>query len=148
MVDLNLRYAVITRIPRYPDEVVGEHGYRNMYDDLIYYDDENLVLTEGDHLEEIEHSKIFRIKRQTFRLGEVIPIDEYGREFGGDGRKPSKWVVDFEVYDSVIDAILRGEEAQVWYQKSPGGTIPYSYVNNLPVENHKALTHLLVNIYG
>jgi hypothetical protein len=46
-----------------------------------------------------------------FEIGEILVIDkDYGREKFGDGRKPSKWAVETEEFDSFAEAVKRRNE--------------------------------------
>lgn len=59
----------------------------------------------------IEH--MMNLYYPVFYSGEIIVVDELGREIGGMGRKPSKWFVEYEVFGDVGDAIkcsLEGSE--------------------------------------
>lgn len=42
-----------------------------------------------------------------FHLGEIIVLDDSGREVGYPGRKPSKWFITCEEFDNVEDAVAR-----------------------------------------
>lgn len=53
---------------------------------------------------------LMKLRVPVFRLGEIIVCDENGREIGGAGRKPSKWLISFEVYNSVFEAVQRSKE--------------------------------------
>lgn len=44
-----------------------------------------------------------------FKLGEILILNEYGRSIP-DGRKPSKWFVEYEVFDNIEAAIKRAKE--------------------------------------
>lgn len=104
-------YIVITRVPK--DDEEG-----NLYDDFLVYrrrderdDDDELVLTEppaswwSDNTQE----KPVPVRLQNFSLGEVLICDEYGREVAGRGRKPSKWYVETEKFDSLEAAVARAQ---------------------------------------
>lgn len=43
-----------------------------------------------------------------FRVGEVLQLSEWGRD--AQGRKPAKWHVDVEVFDSAEEAFARARE--------------------------------------
>lgn len=42
-----------------------------------------------------------------FQVGQILIIDESGREVGYPGRKSSKWSVETEVFDTVEEAVKR-----------------------------------------
>lgn len=46
-----------------------------------------------------------RYQQRVFTLGEILILDENGREYGGHGRKPSKWFVEVTEVKSLEDAI-------------------------------------------
>lgn len=83
--------AVVTRVPS-----VEESG--NMAAPLVYGLDPSLtmhVITQG--------------RSQVFILGELLILNESGREPFGHGRKPSKWNIDIELFDDLDAAIARAE---------------------------------------
>lgn len=49
-----------------------------------------------------------------FELGEILILNDLGREITGRGRKPSKWEVEYETFPATTDgltkAILRAQE--------------------------------------
>ena len=45
-----------------------------------------------------------------FTLGEILVLNESGREIAGHGRKPSKWSVTCEHFSDLNDAIKRAKE--------------------------------------
>lgn len=47
------------------------------------------------------------IRVPVFQEGEILIIDKSGREIAGLGRKPSKWAVEYEVFDNLEDAIKK-----------------------------------------
>lgn len=49
------------------------------------------------------------IRVPVFEEGEILVTDG-SREIGGAGRKPSKWDVDYEMFDNVEDAIKKSRE--------------------------------------
>lgn len=54
--------------------------------------------------------------KQAFVQGELLVVDDYGREVSGKGRKPSKWDVEYELFDFVdLDkAVQRSIEVKDW----------------------------------
>lgn len=51
------------------------------------------------------------LRQPIFNVGEILILDESGREIGYPQRKPGKWSnVGFDFYDNVQDAILRAQE--------------------------------------
>jgi len=45
-----------------------------------------------------------------FTPGEILVLDTDGRELAGRGRKPSKWLVDYETFHSIDEAVARARE--------------------------------------
>lgn len=54
--------------------------------------------------------KAINIRTPVFTLGEILVLNECGREIGGHGRKPSKWWVEYEEFPTIEQAIKRAEE--------------------------------------
>ena len=50
----------------------------------------------------------FRV--EVFTLGEILIVDDSGREYAGKGRKPSKWGVGFEYFDDLDAATAKAIE--------------------------------------
>lgn len=42
-----------------------------------------------------------------FAVGEILILDDDGREIAGHGRKPSKWAVTCEEFDTIEEALTR-----------------------------------------
>ncbi len=57
---------------------------------------------------------LLRMRHEVFVLGEILILDEYGREYAGHGRKPDKWSVQTETFDSIDDAIAKAKEVSGW----------------------------------
>lgn len=49
-------------------------------------------------------------RTEVFALGEIVILNESGREIGGRGRKPSKWHINYELFDAVDAAVARSAE--------------------------------------
>lgn len=45
------------------------------------------------------------LRMPVFTLGEILVMDDSGREIGGVGRKPSKWDVECREFDSLEEAV-------------------------------------------
>jgi hypothetical protein len=50
------------------------------------------------------------LRAPVFTLGEIMILDEDGRELVGAGRKPNKWFVTTEDFDSLEAALERARE--------------------------------------
>jgi hypothetical protein len=112
---MNYRYCVITELPS-----GGSRG--NMAHDLAYPTGEDgglgpLYTTEYDS-EKIDSKeaaeKLIQVESPVFEQGEIVVINEYGREVCGKGRKPKKWSVGYEVYESIDDAVARARQVSEW----------------------------------
>ena len=53
-------------------------------------------------------------RRPVFVLGEILILDSTGREVAGHGRKPEKWSVMCETYDTLEDAVARALQVRTW----------------------------------
>lgn len=49
-------------------------------------------------------------RQPVFTMGEILIVDDDGREVAGARRKPDKWDVDVEGFDLVTQAIVRAQE--------------------------------------
>lgn len=47
---------------------------------------------------------------EVFSLGEILIVDQDGREIGGNMRKPEKWFVDAEYFDTAEQAVSKASE--------------------------------------
>lgn len=127
-----IRFAVVTRVPSpqeggnfawYPpylpvplrDAVARGVQERNL--DGESYDLAHAVLPE---------LRPFALwwRAPVFTLGEVLIVDEDGREVAGHRRKASKWDVDVEVFDLLTQAIVRAEEVTAQGQDAAVVDVP------------------------
>lgn len=59
----------------------------------------------------------FHARSPVFHVGEILILDESGREYGYPGRKPTKWYIETESFDELTDAIERSRTVQdEWHQ--------------------------------
>ncbi len=49
---------------------------------------------------------------EVFHVGEILILDDAGREVAGRGRKPSKWDVDIETFQVLEEAVECALEAR------------------------------------
>ena len=63
-----------------------------------------------DEYEYVSFTEAMELYTQVFWKGEILVLDESGREIGGVGRKPSKWFVTCEHFNNIEDAIRRSRE--------------------------------------
>jgi len=47
------------------------------------------------------------LREPVFNVGEILILDESGREVGYPGRKPSKWLVTCELFGDDLDAAIK-----------------------------------------
>lgn len=89
-----MKFGVITRVPPLPaqGESTKDHG--------------NLATVFCLGLSpELAFHVMVNGRVPVFILGEVLLLDENGREMFGKGRKPSKWDVDCQEFDSIDQAL-------------------------------------------
>ena len=60
------------------------------------------------------------VRRPVFYVGELLLLDEYGREIGYPGRKPGRWDISYETFpcDRWEDAARRASEVTDAWVKS------------------------------
>ena len=104
---MSAHFAVITEVP---DPSVGGDGNLAMaleiYVDPQFNPGSDKVVPLGDFL----GNPGIALRSSVFALGEIIPVDSDGREFGGIGRKPAKWFVGVDYFDDLEDAISRSRD--------------------------------------
>ena len=87
------------------DDIAFEREFKNEYGPV-----EKAFLISPMDYEDKFNTDFVRIKRPVFEIGEIVIVNEYGREYGPIGRKPSKWCVGFEEFDNLEKAIQRSVE--------------------------------------
>ena len=97
-------YGVITELPADP------RGNSAMVANELWWDPQGEGGSYDDPLVPL-HEKVgagmLYIQAPVFRLGEVMYLNEDGRELYGQGRKPSKWSVQYETFSSATEACAR-----------------------------------------
>ncbi len=111
---MKLRFVVIEEANEDPSKDM------NWYDSYIGIKDNKLFFEPLDNEAKLLSSKVtefnvathngetFRIqeiKAPTFKRGEIIIVDEWGREVDGPQRKPSKWDIKYRVFDNLEEAV-------------------------------------------
>jgi len=91
----DIRFQVITKVP--PDYEEG-----NMADHFVEAKD---IRFDTVWRKFYRFPDGFGIHVEVFALGEIVIVDEYGREVCGDGRKPSKWLVEFKEFKNIHEAL-------------------------------------------
>ena len=89
--------AVITEVPD-PEKDDG-----NLAAPMCYGEDKSLRLAALMHL-----------RVEVFSVGEILILDASGREVSGYGRKPSKWDVQTEYFETLEEAVNRAVEVKTW----------------------------------
>lgn len=123
-----IRFQVITKVPKFDGEIDGkENTDGNMSNATIALLDkkDNLYIdcnvTIDFHAKCTKNMKrmgylsrknieegpfgLGKVYTQVFELGEIVIVNDYGREIVGKGRKPDKWWVEFKEFDKIEDAI-------------------------------------------
>ena len=106
----SIAIIVITRVPDSdePSGNLASTGDLYLHDGMGGYDELTLA----------EQAKAFpekMIYSEVFQKSEILIVDAVThRELSGDGRKPSKWDVDYEVFDDLHQAVQRAEELREW----------------------------------
>ena len=101
-----IKFAVITKASLKPYEHYGNWA------------DEWAVVNPDDHSIYVgadipKNSTVIRVKIPVFIPSEILILDaETGREIAGHRRKPSKWLVKYEMFDSIDEAIERAVKLQ------------------------------------
>ena len=104
-------FGVITKVP-----VGDEPG--NLFDEFVDLNDTpRLHITSKDEPNvKLPKSEVLILTygSPVFEIGEILSVLKedgiYGREVDTKGRKPSKWCVDFEVFDKIEDAVAKSRE--------------------------------------
>lgn len=102
-----VQYLVITAIP--PE---GEFGNLAMAMPLFFDPQAEGRPFDSPHkpAEDVLGPTAIFLRQPVFCLGEILITRDGVRECSGRGRKPSKWLVEYERFDSVDDAINRSNE--------------------------------------
>lgn len=115
-------FQVITKIP---DPNKGESG--NLYHDVPYVEIEEpsegngwvppvaSYYTVEPFKTLIKQPGFPMFMHPCFELGEILVVNEHGREITGMGRKASKWFVEYETFNTIDEAIARALEVQEQY---------------------------------
>ena len=123
------KFIVITKVPNALEE-------GNLADEMFFLKGNTLYLDVPEKEEELKQGSVLfppvapveitymdlasktkkiafidSIKGPVFVLGEILVVDESGREIGGKGRKPSKWWVEHETFNNVEDAVKRSQRS-------------------------------------
>jgi hypothetical protein len=95
------KFQVITKVPKHD----GPHAAGNLAATFFLYQDRN----DGSVPQQIP-TAFLSFRTPVFTLGEIVIVDSDGREVAGLQRKASKWSVEYEMFDTVEDAVSRAAE--------------------------------------
>jgi len=90
-------FAVITKIPEWKKDA------GNQCDEIIEPWQWRRDLTSEDSFRFPQRSCVVRLP--AFVLGEILILNEHEREVDGHMRKPSKWTVEYECFDTLRKAV-------------------------------------------
>jgi hypothetical protein len=98
-----VKYIVITSVPNDPDDPPGVEGYGegNLATTLMK-PEPNFPAGLGGMVVG---------KHPVFTKGEIVIVNDSGREEIGHGRKPNKWSVGTEEFDNIDEAVARAVQA-------------------------------------
>jgi hypothetical protein len=100
----SLRYQVITRVP---DPDLDPTATGNLYDAIGWWPDGGDYDYKAKAVRDYKRGSMWM---PVFELGEVVIVNESGREVVGHGRKADKWDVGYEEFDDIEQAIARAIE--------------------------------------
>lgn len=101
---MKVKYLVITKIDE--DTTYTPFAYKK--DDMIIVDDSYDFDCDSIPKEDWLMTKV---KKNVFQIGELLIVNEYGRE-GEFGRKPDKWFVEYREFDDPIKAMRFSNKIQ------------------------------------
>ena len=100
---MSYTFAVITKVPKVREGNEYDHilveGWDEANEEVIYH------LPKEDEKYSMVETKYVNVKLPVFYLGEVLILNEHGREVAGMQRKPGKWSVSVEEFYSLEEAI-------------------------------------------
>lgn len=106
-------FIVITEVPEPPD-VGNLAALGPCWAQVDQPSAENNYLPVVKPLHEVDPNlamaALLVLRVPVFVLGEIILVDDSGREIGGNMRKPSKWDISYEEFDLSVDAVARSRE--------------------------------------
>lgn len=101
----NYEFYVITKTPDLLED--GNMAHEWMYDGWDFSNGCKIpVIGMSDKAKPLGDCKV-----PVFEKGEIVICDVgNGREVGYPGRKPSKWDVEYDIFDNLDDAVKRSQE--------------------------------------
>lgn len=115
-----LSYIVITEVPEYDGTSESEGNHCDCY---VIYDGRTLLVNckiKPTYLDllctrpEFGNIRLGDVKTTVFTIGEIIVVNDYGREIIGKGRSPRKWFIEYEEFNSYDKALDRAIELRDW----------------------------------
>ena len=104
---MSYTFAVITKVPKAREgneyDQILVHGWDETNEEVIYH-----YPKENERYSMIE-TPFVNAKLPVFHLGEILILDNSGREVGGLCRKPSKWSVEFQEFDNLDEAVQKSK---------------------------------------
>jgi len=108
--DRDIKYGVITNVPDLDGD--GMFGNVSLPMNPFYY-----VTKMGDKstdyvdvIKKMTGIEMLMLRIPVFILSEILILDLTGREVAGYGRKPDKWSVTCEEFDTIEEALARAKE--------------------------------------
>jgi hypothetical protein len=102
-----MKFGVITEVPPLKDS----GNLAVAFGEIVIKTGGGTALTDyRDTFEDIGFPASLALHKQVFRVGEVLILNDDGREIPYPGRKPAKWSVTCEEFDNVEAAVARARE--------------------------------------
>ena len=98
------KFCVITKVPD-PETDSG-----NLAAAILHWDKEHTANVPEKDLNTVKMFTLMAARMEVFTLGEILIVNEDGRETFGNGRKPSKWFIEHETFDTIDEAIIRANQ--------------------------------------
>lgn len=100
---MSYRFAVITKVPE------AELMWGNLATAIDIY---QVVSWQdnGESVIRVPPALAITLRVPVFGTGEILVLDPSGREIGYPGRKPDKWLVEYEEFDDLDAAVARSRE--------------------------------------
>ena len=102
-----IRFAVVTKTSP-QDMALG----MDVYVEKEQPRPENNFTAKNVNIAELIGPQVMALRTPVFYLGEIILLNEDGREVDGPQRKPDKWYVEIDVYTDLNEAIARSREVR------------------------------------
>jgi len=108
-----MQYLVITKVPEAPSSgnlaLIHLDTYIETEPPHYHAPDGTF---EGKYTSMLEQIGLgfLMLRQEVFQLGEVLITQDGERECVPPGRKPSKWNVEYETFDSIEEAVAKARE--------------------------------------